>query len=230
METAQLIIGYISMVVSIVMYIPQSFKVWKTKDTSALSKPTFIVLYFGCIFWIIWSVMKHLITIWLTNVGIALLMIPIIYYLFIDKKIYSIIMSFIIISTVIFAITYSIVLPKDIYINASGVEVDRNEMNSILSTTLSIIASFGTSFCWLPQVIHVLKTKDTSSLSLITLSLLIFNQALLTVFYGTRVGSGSTDISIMVSFTACIVPLIFILIIFVAKIFIKQPQQQPQTA
>lgn len=213
MNTAISIIGYITLVISIVMYAPQSFKVWKTKDTSALSKPTFIALYFGCIFWTMWSVMKHITEVWLTNVGIAMLMIPIIYYLFADKKIYSLIMSIIIIASVVFAITYSVMRPND-------------KIADWLSITLVAISSSLTSFCWLPQVIHVLKSKDTSSLSVITLSLILFNQTLLLGFYGMKIAQDMSDYSLYISLSACIIPNIFVGIILGAKVFIKQPQAQ----
>lgn len=221
MEIAQSIIGYITLVISIVMYAPQSFKVWKTKDTSALSKPTFIALYLGCIFWIVWSVMKHITQVWLTNVGIAVLMIPIIYYLFKDKKIYSLIMSAVIVASVVFAITYSVIRPEHI---ENG--VDTNKMADWLSITLVAISSSLTSFCWMPQVIHVFKSKDTSSLSLISLSLILLNQTLLLGFYGMKIYEDSSDFSLYISLSACIIPNIFVGIIMGAKIFIKQPQPQ----
>lgn len=40
-------------------FLPQMWQVWKTKDVSGISLPTYMIITFGLLLWLIYGIMKH---------------------------------------------------------------------------------------------------------------------------------------------------------------------------
>lgn len=40
-------------------FLPQMWQVWKTKDVSGISLPTYMIITFGLILWLIYGIMKQ---------------------------------------------------------------------------------------------------------------------------------------------------------------------------
>jgi len=61
------IIGSLAALLTTVAYVPQAYQTIRTRDTSALSLPTFLMLFVGTCLWGTYAVLIHDIPILLTN-------------------------------------------------------------------------------------------------------------------------------------------------------------------
>ncbi len=61
------IVGSLAALLTTVAYVPQAYQTIKTRDTSALSLPTFLMLFVGTCLWGTYAVLIHDIPILLTN-------------------------------------------------------------------------------------------------------------------------------------------------------------------
>ena len=65
--TTVTIIGSLAALLTTVAYVPQAYQPLKPRDTSALSLPTFLMLFVGTCLWGTYAVLIHDIPILLTN-------------------------------------------------------------------------------------------------------------------------------------------------------------------
>lgn len=108
----------------------------------------------------------------LTNIGIGLLMIPLIYLLFIDKKVIvislvSLLAAMTVISIIIWAIGF--------------------DENIALNYTFVILAGPLTSISFVPQVYDVFKKKDVHSISIVTMVALSIAQMFWAVYWDLNI-------------------------------------------
>jgi MtN3 and saliva related transmembrane protein len=73
------IIGNLAALLTTVAYVPQAYRTIKTRDTSALSLPTFLILFAGTCLWGIYAVLIHNMPILLTNLICGILASIILY-------------------------------------------------------------------------------------------------------------------------------------------------------
>ena len=154
MTNAITTLGIITTVLSILIYMPQVYKGWVTKDVSSLSRPTFTMVFIGSLLWMIYGAYTGATAAMLTNVGIGILMVPLIYLLFIDNKI----IFFTLVATLIAVTVVSIIM--------WAVGFDQNVA---LNYTFVILAGPLTSISFVPQVYNVFKKKDVHAISIITM-------------------------------------------------------------
>ena len=72
------IIGIIAPILSIISFIPQVYKCWKTKRTKDISFPTYILFATGSLFWLTYGILKGDLSIIFTNSSLAILTLTII--------------------------------------------------------------------------------------------------------------------------------------------------------
>ena len=65
--TTVTIIGSLAAFLTTIAYVPQAYQTIKTRDTSALSLPTFLILFLGTCLWGAYAVLIHDLPILLTN-------------------------------------------------------------------------------------------------------------------------------------------------------------------
>lgn len=53
------ILGLSASFVTTSSFLPQMWQVWKTKDVSGISLPTYMIITFGLILWLIYGIMKQ---------------------------------------------------------------------------------------------------------------------------------------------------------------------------
>jgi MtN3 and saliva related transmembrane protein len=66
-------LGYFAGTLTVVSFIPQVYKTWKTKETKDLSFGAFALLVTACSLWAIYGIIIHDWPVILTNVGMVLL-------------------------------------------------------------------------------------------------------------------------------------------------------------
>ncbi|MEE9430072.1 MAG: SemiSWEET family transporter [Melioribacteraceae bacterium] len=81
MDTAE-IIGYIAATVGAAIFLPQLIKTIKTKDTKALSLPTFILLNFNNLMWLTYGLLTSDSAIILSQVFVLPMCLVILFYKF----------------------------------------------------------------------------------------------------------------------------------------------------
>jgi MtN3 and saliva related transmembrane protein len=77
--TLATIIGNIAALLTTVAYVPQAYRTIKTRDTSALSLPTFLILFAGTCLWGVYAVLIDNLPILLTNLICGILASIILY-------------------------------------------------------------------------------------------------------------------------------------------------------
>ena len=188
MNIAILSVTWITTVISILMYMPQVYKGWTTKDVSALSPITFSVIFFGCLAWSIYGAIGNALAAFLTNVGIAFLMLPLVYLLLKDK----IILFYIAVVGFIVATTVSIIL---MFINVDS--------GPAVKYLFVVVAGSATSVSFVPQVWDVIKTKNVQGISLGSMGLIAFSQAIWILYWILKIVDGiDGSYFIAISFSA----------------------------
>jgi MtN3 and saliva related transmembrane protein len=66
-------LGYFAGTLTVVSFIPQVYKTWKTKETKDLSLGAFVLLISACSLWAIYGIIIEDLSVILTNVGMVLL-------------------------------------------------------------------------------------------------------------------------------------------------------------
>ncbi|RZL13217.1 MAG: hypothetical protein EOO62_08800 [Hymenobacter sp.] len=77
--TLATIIGNIAALLTTVAYVPQAYRTIKTRDTSALSLPTFLILFAGTCLWGVYAVLINNLPILFTNLICGILASIILY-------------------------------------------------------------------------------------------------------------------------------------------------------
>lgn len=83
METIPLfieIIGLIAAILTTASFVPQVYKIWKTKSTDGISLTMFLMFFCGVLLWLLYGIYIHSIAMTIANVITALLASIIIYY------------------------------------------------------------------------------------------------------------------------------------------------------
>jgi MtN3 and saliva related transmembrane protein len=75
MDTAQManVFGFAAAAIGIVMFFPQAFKVWQTKDTKSISLVSFIMLFISSILWLTYGLLLSAAPVILVNFVLATL-------------------------------------------------------------------------------------------------------------------------------------------------------------
>ncbi|MDE7125685.1 MAG: hypothetical protein K2O12_04305, partial [Muribaculaceae bacterium] len=68
MTTASTIVGYMASICMILGYMPQAIHTIRTRDTSGIAYPTFLLMGLGAIFFIIQGFLTGNAPLWITNV------------------------------------------------------------------------------------------------------------------------------------------------------------------
>lgn len=179
MNISMNVIGWIATILAIVMYAPQSWKVLKHKKADGISKPTFLLVSFGTIVWIIAAPLGNSWQGWSANVVISILMISILYFVFKDKKI----IFWAIVATIVAVIAVSIFFWTDR-------NIDTPVWVSILFVTL---AGIFLSSALAPQAYKVIKEKKIGEFSLLSTLLVIINNILWTTYWLMKAITDSND-------------------------------------
>lgn len=61
------IIGYTAACLTTISFVPQAYKIYKTKDTAAISLSMFLIFNLGLICWLIFGVLMHSLPVILAN-------------------------------------------------------------------------------------------------------------------------------------------------------------------
>lgn len=171
------IIGWIASVITILMYAPQSFMTFRTKKVEGLSKIRFCLVAGGSGMWTVFAVAIHSWQAWSANGIVLLLMLPIFYHLFKHDSRIVIAAFSIIISTVATTLVLMIL----------GVH-----LASPTALVASIFAGIGTGTPFVPQVFKTFKSKDISSISILTTWGVIWANVFWVAYYSLRIAKDFT--------------------------------------
>tara|TARA_B100001250_G_C19645032_1_gene719982 strand:- start:561 stop:809 length:249 start_codon:yes stop_codon:yes gene_type:complete len=73
------VLGFIAAILTTSAYMPQAYKIWKTRSTDSISLSMYIVMFFGILFWLIYSFLIKRPPLILANT-LSLIMISMILY------------------------------------------------------------------------------------------------------------------------------------------------------
>mgnify|MGYP005645785039 CR=1 FL=1 len=79
------IVGFLAAILTTSAYIPQVYKIWKTKNAESVSLSMYLVMFFGISLWLIYSIIINKPSLILANT-ITLLIILMIFYFKIKSK------------------------------------------------------------------------------------------------------------------------------------------------
>lgn len=177
MDSTKDIIGIIAAVLAVGMFLPQSLKVFMTKNVVGLSKATFLMVFTGGIFWTLFGVANYSWQAWGANSFILFLMLPIIFYLFkkldIDKNNKRSQITFLKSNLTFFTLVFVVLVD---FITTLMMLVFKIQIPVPSGLIFSIIGGICTSFPFIPQIVKIFKTKNISSISIIsTFSIIVAN-------------------------------------------------------
>lgn len=195
MELATTIIGYLAPIFTVLLFTPQSYRVWKTKDVSSLSKIAFMVTYTGSFLWLVYGSLTDHYPSAYTTLGTGVMMFPIIHYLFRKDKAGYIFMVSLIVISYIFFFTCVIINSKNPIVIPEWLKV-----------LIVMGGSTITAFAWLPQLIKIIKTKDVKSMSITSVGLIIFSQSLWVIWFALLIVN-DTSASLYVSLINSAIPI-----------------------
>lgn len=67
MNTLVTIFGYAAAICMVCGYLPQAIYTIRTRDTDGIAVPTFLLMFFGSVFFIVQGIMLDNIPLWVTN-------------------------------------------------------------------------------------------------------------------------------------------------------------------
>lgn len=162
------VFGWIGVVLSIVMYTPQTYKVIKHKNAKGIAKFTFLIITFGTGMWIVSAPLASSWQGWSSNFIISFLMIPILYFVFKDQqKIFYAVICFLISTWVISSVFWWTNL----------------HVNFVISIILIITAGGSSSASLIPQIIKLFKEKKVGEFSILSTLLMLIANALWTCYW-----------------------------------------------
>lgn len=70
MGTVQIaeLFGYAGTFIGIIMFIPQAYDIWKTKNTKGISLLSFLLMTLGCVFWIVYGILTSSFPVLIVNI------------------------------------------------------------------------------------------------------------------------------------------------------------------
>ena len=169
------IIGWIAAVGTVIMYMPQTLRVLKTKDVSSLSKIGYpIISLGGTLLTMYIPLVTNDYQGWISNFLVGFLMMPIFYYLFFkdNKKIFFGAVLWII-GAQITSIIFKFVMGP----------IENKTIKLIIEYTFSIIAGGTIGLGLLPEAIKIWKTKRVGSYSIVSGMLISFICTLWAIYW-----------------------------------------------
>lgn len=189
MDISMNVIGWIATVFSILMYAPQSWKVLKNKSAEGISKPSFLIVTIGTAIWIVTGPLGNSWQGWACNSVIVLMMIPIIFYVFKDKK------------SVFWAVIALIVVAEAAAIALWVIQLSHGITPAQWLNILFVVLAGGLlSFALVPQGIKVFKTKEIGNYSLLSSTLVITGQVLWVAYWALKMAGDMSDHTNLVAF------------------------------
>ena len=166
------VFGWLATTMGILMYFPQMVKTVRTKDVSQLSKFTFASVAFGSALWTISTIAiaNKAYPGWAANFVITLMMFPIMRYIYKTK-------TFIGFSAILAGILSTSIV----------IWILNLQMTEWVQYVIVIVASCCTGLPFFPQLFKVIKSKNTSSLSWISSTLVIMCGVLWTIFWSGKI-------------------------------------------
>lgn len=79
MEFATMI-GHIAAILTTASFVPQTLKVIRSKDTTGISLPMYLIMLLGIVFWITYGILNHLMPIILCNIITFVFVVTILVY------------------------------------------------------------------------------------------------------------------------------------------------------
>ena len=80
------IIGFIAAAFTTSAYIPQAYKIWKTKNTESISLIMYLVMFFGVSLWLVYGIGLNSPSLILANTLSLLVILMILYFKITSKK------------------------------------------------------------------------------------------------------------------------------------------------
>lgn len=195
MELATTIFGYLAPIFTVLLFAPQSYRVWKNKDASSLSRIAFMVTYMGSFLWLVYGSLTDHYPSAYTTLGTGIFMLPIIHYLFRKNKAGYIFMISLIVLSYVFFFTCVIINSKNPIVIPEWSRV-----------VIVMGGSTITAFAWLPQLVKIIKTKDVKSMSITSVSLIILSQVFWVIWFALLIVNDSSA-SLYVSLINSAIPI-----------------------
>lgn len=79
------LIGYVAAILTTISFVPQAFKIWKTKSAAGVSLTMYLVMFTGVVLWGVYGLLIKSYPIIIANIITASLLIMIIYFKFKHK-------------------------------------------------------------------------------------------------------------------------------------------------
>ena len=211
------ILGWITAVLTILLYLPLVAKTIKNKNTEGVSKTTFLVVLLAGILFVIWGGSQNIAPTIMANFAIGILMLPMLFLLLKSK----------IMATIISVGTISLLIGGTLLErNLLNIKIDKDWFNTkdVAQLIIVIFASIFLAFSWGPQVFMVIKDKthSTKNLSIIGLIFGTIADVLWIIFFVlklTPAGGQAGDPGIIVAIASTALMLVMLLILMYFKIY-----------
>lgn len=212
MNLAIQIVGYLAATFAIVLYAPQSYKSWKTKDVSTLSVPTFLFAFFGGMLWLFYGTLdSEKIASAITSVGISILMFPIIHLMFFHKN-----------KVIYWFMVAGVVLPIIFMIVCYSLKADIKPPKAVM-TAMAVTCSSLTAWIWLPQVIKIFKSKDAHSISVVAMIISAIAQTFWVTLFALLIAKDPSAFDNYVFILNSAIPIVLsVLIVLMALMYKKK--------
>lgn len=165
-------IGWIATAITILVFIPQTYKVVKTRDVRTLSKITFPILTLGACIWVVYGSMMKQWEVASANGVVAALMSIIIFYLFKDRT-----KNDDLARVGLWIMIYGSIalMPVFAFVNIGD--------SIVLKYILVIIAGLCAGFGFMPQAFKIIKDRKLESFSFWTGFLIMLCDGLWSVYF-----------------------------------------------
>ena len=209
------VLGWITAILTILLYLPLVVKTIKTKNTEGISRTTFLIVLFAGVLYVIWGGSMDITPTVVANFAIGILMLPML-FLLLKSKMISLLISIAAISGLIFGT----LLHKGLL----DINIDRDwfhTSNNLVALIIVIIAGTLIGFSWGPQTYIVIKDKkhSTKNLSIIGLVLGSVANILWILYFGLELAykdelSGDPGVIIAAATTAVMLLMLLTLTTF----------------
>lgn len=166
MTTIIEVLGWMTAILTILLYLPLVVKTLKTKNTEGISKSTFLIVLMAGILFVIWGGSMNITPTIVANFAIGVLMIPMLFLLLKSK------ITAMLISIVTIALMVGGVLLHEGLLDIN-IDKDWTHTESAFQLTIVIFASIFLAFSWGPQLFIVIKDKTHSTKNLSFIGLLL---------------------------------------------------------
>ena len=160
------IIGWVTTVLTILLYLPLVVKTLRTKNTEGISKITFLLVMLAGVLYVIWGGSLNITPTVVANFSIVILMIPMLFLLMKSKFLAIIISIFAIIGLVCGLLLHNTLL---------NINFDNDwfhTKSNLIALIIVIIAGTLIGSSWFPQTYIVIKDKKHSTKNMSIIGLL----------------------------------------------------------